>query len=47
MPSDEALAEPTRLPEQEERAVEVMEEHRRQLATPPTLLTDLTDDDEA
>jgi predicted nucleic acid-binding Zn-ribbon protein len=39
MPSD-ALAELTRLQEQEERAVEVMEEHQRQLATLQALLED-------
>ena len=37
MPSD-ALAELTRLQEQEERAVEAMEEHQRQLATLQALL---------
>ncbi len=47
MPSDDALAELTRLPEQEEQAVEMMEEHRRQLATLQALPTDLADDDEA
>ena len=46
MPSD-ALTELARLAEQEERAmeVEVMEEHRRQLATLQALPTDLTDDE--
>ena len=39
MPSD-ALAELTRLQEQEERAVEVMEEQQRQLATLQALLED-------
>jgi hypothetical protein len=39
MPSD-ALAVLTRLQEQEERAVEVMEEHQRQLATLQALLED-------
>jgi predicted nucleic acid-binding Zn-ribbon protein len=39
MPTD-ALAELTRLQEQEERAVEVMDEHRRQLATLQALRED-------
>ena len=39
MPPD-PLAELTRLQEQEERAVEGMEEHRRQLATLQALLED-------
>lgn len=39
MPSD-ALAELTRLQEQEERAVEAVEEHRRQRATLEALLED-------
>jgi hypothetical protein len=39
MPSD-ALAELTRRQEQEVRAVEVMEEHQRQLATLQALLED-------
>ena len=39
MPSD-ALAVLTRLQEQEERVVEVMEEHQRQLATLQALLED-------
>ena len=39
MPPD-ALAELTRLQEQEERAVEVMEAHQRQLATLQALLED-------
>ena len=39
MPPD-PLAELTRLQEQEERAVESMEEHRRQLATLQALLED-------
>jgi hypothetical protein len=39
MPSD-ALAELTRLQEQEERAVEAMERHQRELATLQALLAD-------
>ena len=38
--ASDALAELTRLQEQEERAVEVMEEHQRQLATLQALLED-------
>jgi predicted nucleic acid-binding Zn-ribbon protein len=39
VPSDPS-AEPARLREQEERAVELIEEHRRQLATLQALLED-------
>jgi predicted nucleic acid-binding Zn-ribbon protein len=38
--ASDALAELTRFQEQEERAVEVMEEHQRQLATLQALLED-------
>ena len=46
MPPD-PLAEPTRLRDQEERAVERMEEHRRQLATLQALLGDAKQQGEA